>query len=402
MDYFDRLGAALEDAWSEHGRQEERFAAASVEVLGRLPPREAFERETLLDHLLDLRRTVPLQLAPLGAFGQPGFTVHHGHGFVVEVYHWLESLSAIHNHPFCGAFTILDGFSVHARYASEAIRALGGRARQVTLRLEGLELLEAGSIVPFSVREHPLVHALIHVPRSTISMVVRTLRTEGYYRYLPPSLAVPMEAEGEPRGRQITLLEGLAAADDPSHPRRLHALLDHADFELALRVLSSHWPRLDASTRQELIARLRPRLGPDAELLAPVLDRAERLARATALRESLHDPDLRLIAIALGYAEDREQVLKLLRARGLDPLPALHGFIRDADLFDESQEAATMVAHALIDGQSATDAFEGLRQAYGAATVADHESEIEDFCANSLFSALDSSKKSKRSRSHLG
>lgn len=146
----------------------------------------------------------------------------------------------------------------------------------------------------------------------------------------------------------------------------------------------------------------RSRLGPDAELLAPVLDRAERLQYATALRESLHDPDLRLIAIALGYAEKREQVLSLLRARGMDPLPALHSFIRDSDIFDDSEEAAATVAHALIDGQSAADAFRALQQAYGAATVADHESEIADFCANSLFSSLNSSKKSKRSRSRLG
>jgi hypothetical protein len=30
MDYFERLGAALEDAWNEQNREEEQFPAAEV------------------------------------------------------------------------------------------------------------------------------------------------------------------------------------------------------------------------------------------------------------------------------------------------------------------------------------------------------------------------------------
>lgn len=388
MDYFERLGVALEDAWSERNREEERFPAAALEVLARMPPQQAWGRAALLDHLLDPHRPVPLQLAPLGAFGQPGFTVLHGHGFVVEVYHWLESLSAIHDHPFCGAFTILDGFSVHARYEATPGVRLGGRARRVELRLAALELLTVGAVVPFSLQSHPLVHALVHVPSSSISMVVRTVRTEGYSRYLPPTVALPMEGEAEPLGRQLALLDALATAGDPSHQERLARLLARADFELALRALSAEWPRRTPVERGALLELVRPRLGEAAELLPPVLDHALRLQHATALRESLRDPDLRLVAVALGYAERRDQVLELLRARGVDPLACLHRFVDEAGMFGAGEEASVVIGHVLVEGGGPERALAELRAAYGAEAIAAHEADVRSFCETSLLAVL--------------
>jgi len=395
VDYFARLGAALEDAWGEHRREEEHFPDAALEVLARLPPAEALDRDALLDHLLDLHRPALLPLAPLGAFGQPGFTVHRGHGFVVELYHWIESLSAIHNHPFCGAFTIVHGHSVHARYHVGDVEPLGGRAQRVSLRLEGLDLLTEGDVVPFSLHRHPLVHALIHVPRSSISMVVRTVRTEGYYRYLPPSLALPMEGTAPPRDRQLALLEALDAVGDPSLPQRLGRLLDHADYELALRLLSAYWPGHTPTEREAAIERARARLGDAASLLTPALDRALILQQTTSVRESLTDPALRLVAVALGYAEQRDQVMALLSARGLDPLATLHRFVDETGMFEGDEQASALIAHVLIDGGDASAAIERLRSAYGAEAVAGHETEVVEFCEGSMFSVL-------RRSSHAG
>ncbi len=359
-----------------------------MEVLARFPPAESLDRDALLDHLLDPHRTALLPLAPLGAFGQPGFTMHHGHGFVVELYHWIESLSAIHNHPFCGAFTIVHGHSVHARYHVGETAPLGGRALRVSMHLESLELLNEGDVVPFSLQTHPLVHALIHVPRSSISMVVRTVRTEGYYRYLPPSLALPMEGAAAPRDRQLALLEALDAVDDPGLPERLGRLLDHADYELALRLLSAYWPGHTQEERAAAVERVRARLGEPASLLTPALDRALILQQTTSLRESLSDPAMRLVAVALGHAERRDQVTALLSARGLDPLATLHRFVDETGLFEGDEVASALIAHVMIDGGDSATALERLRSTYGAEAVAGHEADVVEFCEGSMFSVL--------------
>ncbi|MEM7157115.1 MAG: hypothetical protein AAF799_29955 [Myxococcota bacterium] len=396
MDYFDRLGASLQDAWSERGRLEEHFPDAAVEVLQRMPPAEALDRESLLDHLLDPRRPTSMQLAPQGAFGQPGFTVHHGHGFSIEVYHWLESLSAIHNHPFCGAFTILHGHSVHARYEVGPMSARGGRAYRTTVRLSALELVRPGDVVPFSLERHPLVHALVHVPRSSISMVVRTSRTEGYFRYLPPGIALPMEGAGEPRDRQLALLESLAATGDPRLSVRLQAMLEHADFELAMRLLSAHWPGSAPQPRAELLATVRARFGEDADAMQVVLDRALRLQEATSVREGLADPALRLVATALGYAELRSQVLGLLEAAGLEPVETLHRFVDEAGLYDEGEEASAIIAHVLVEGGGAPQALERLRTVYEATAIEGHEAEVEEYCRASIFAVLGEDQPSRK------
>lgn len=388
MDYFARLGAAVETRWAAKGRREEDLPSIAQQLLHEHPPREAFDREALLDHLLDPQLAVPLQLAPGTAFGQPGFTVHHGRGFVIEIYHWLDSISAIHNHPFCGVFTILHGFSVHARYTVDTPTILGGRAQHAPASLAGLDLLTQGATVPFSLQRHPLVHALIHVPRSAISMVVRTIRTEGYFRYLPPGLALPMEGEPEPLGRQLALLDALAMAGDPSHGRRLRALLRTADFELSLRLLSAQWSRLEPDERDELLAELRARLGEDVDLIAPALRSAQRLSEATAVRESLVDPDLRLVAIALGYAERRAPLLGLLGAHTEEPLALLHRFVDEAGLFDEEEAASAVIAHALVDGHGTAGALTALRGHYGDEAIAAHEADVREFCAHSIFAAL--------------
>jgi hypothetical protein len=391
-DWYARLGAALEEGWAARGRDEEEFADVAAGVLERLPAAQHFDREALLHQLMDPARTAVAQLAPLGAFGQPGFTIHHGDGFVIEIYYWLESMSAIHNHPFCGVFTVLEGFSVHARYEVELRRRVGSRAWLADAPLRGLELVPAGHIERFSLRRHPLVHALVHVPVPTISMVLRTERTEGYLRYLPPTLALPMEQPPDPSGRRLALLESLRHAGDPAFAGHLEALLQRADFETAVRVISDLWPSQDAGARAAIVESLRPRHGDAVDAIAPAMDRAQRMLQATAVREASRDPRHRLVATTLAYAERRDDVLRVLSSpidgAASDPLATLHAFVDAAGLFGPDEEASAVVAHALVDGEGHEGAWRRLVARWGESAVAPHAEPVADFCAQSMFSAL--------------
>ena len=66
MDYFRRLGAALDDAWRDVGRDDERFPDVAARILDELPPSEHFDREALFDAVLDPHTPAMRQLAPLG------------------------------------------------------------------------------------------------------------------------------------------------------------------------------------------------------------------------------------------------------------------------------------------------------------------------------------------------
>lgn len=387
-DPFARLGAALEDGWRDADRDEERFADVALGVLEAHPPSEWFRRDAFLDAVLDPHRSGIQQLAPTGAFGQPGLTAFAGEGFVIEVYYWLHSLAAIHNHPFCGVFTVLEGWSVHARYATSRSTRAGSRGQLLDVHLSGLDLVEPGHVERFSLKRHPLVHALVHIPVPTISMVLRTIRTEGYLRYLPPSIAIPMEAPFEPAARRQAMLESLVAAEDPAAEARVHAFLRSADFESAVRILSGLWPRSSGEARASLLASMAELHGDRCDAVVAALDRAARLEEASAIGRSLRDADLRLVATALAYAESREHVFGLLRQRTGDPEALLRRFVDDAGHFAADEDASRLIAHALVAGGGENAAERALEEAFGAAAVAEQRDEIARYCRDSIFSVL--------------
>lgn len=385
MQFFRRLGTALDDGWRSVGRDEERFPDIAAAALEDLPPGDHLEREALLDALLDPAAPAVRQLAPVGVFGQPGITVFHGDGFVVDLYFWLNSESAVHNHPFCGVFTVLEGFSVHARYDVALGERVGSLAHLADVTLADLELIRPGHVERFSLRRHPLIHALIHVPVPSISMVARTVRTEGYVRYLPPSLALAVDQPGEPAARRLALLSALGAADDARYAERLARELRGADFEGGVRLLAEGWAGWAPDTRSALLDLLRARHGDAVDAIPPALDAAARLGEATALREQLRDPDLRLVSIALGYADSRARLLELL---GDDALALLHRFVDEAPLFEPDEEATATIAHALVDGGGREGALRRLVEEYGAEELRPHEAAVADYCESSLFAVL--------------
>lgn len=360
-DRFAALGARLEDAWAAAHREEEAFPDVAEEVLAGFDL--AFDREAFLDDALDPAAPQLAQLAPVGVFGQPGFTVFHGDGFVVDVYYWLDSLSAIHNHPFCGVFTVLEGFSVHAEYAFEETRRFSERVRLGPIRLRALSVVEAGERRRFSLARHPLVHALVHVPKPSLSMVVRTVRTEGYLRYLPPSLVLPIDAPNDRVSRQLAMLESLRQAHDPRFPERALAFLGRADLEAGFRALTPMWPDCDEDDRRTLLDALRPRHGDAVDAIAPALEHATRTQAADQLRRAMTASEDRLVATALMLAEDRAQVLSLVGARADDPVEALHRFFDDHALF--GSEVDQVVGHALVDGLAPPAIAARLRERLG-------------------------------------
>lgn len=381
---FDAVGASLDRAWSGADRDEERFADLAADALEGLA--EDFDAERFFDAMLDPQRPGRQHLAPTGAFGQPGFTAFHGEGFVLEVYVWSDSLSAIHNHPFCGAFTVLRGHSVQARYKTSRPSRAGARGQLLDVHLQALERVGAGEVHKFSLRRYPLIHALIHVPVPTVSMVARTVRTEGYFRYLPPSIALPMEPLPEPAARRVALLETLVRIDHPGALQRVCAALRGSDFETVVHLLSTTWPAADDEARELLWAAASELHGDRREAIEAALFRARRLEEASAIRAGLRDPEHRLCATTLAYAETRSHVERVLGEA--DTITMLHAFIDDAGLFDAGEEPSAAIAHGLVEGHSDTAILRALSEQYGADAIAEQRDAIVRYADESIFSVL--------------
>jgi hypothetical protein len=392
LPYFEALGADLERAWSRRDRDEDAFSEVAQAALRARPPLDAPEPlalEALIDALLDPLRAVPRQLAPLGAFGQPGVTVFHGRGFVIDVYFWTHALSAVHDHPFRGAFTVLRGSSLEARYTFEETRALSHRMRLGCLRLDAIEEILPGRVEPFGGPVGKRVHALLHVPTPSVSMVVRTVRADGYLRYFPPGVALAMHPADESFERPLALLDTLRASGDPAYARRVEAYLAAADAEATFRLLSRLWLGIDDTERARWLEVARARHD-DALLdaIEAALDEARVTHEADVLRAALRDEDDRFVATALVLADGRASIYGLLATRYADPLERLHRFVDESGGFTPEEGASASIAHALVDGVPAEAMLARLEAEYGEEACRGRETEALRYAARCAFARL--------------
>lgn len=384
MDYFGRLGGLIERLWGERDRDEEALPEAAERALREMPPAAAVDLSAFVREFLSPAQQATRQLAPVGAFGQPGITAYFGREFVVDVYFWINALAAIHNHPFCGLFAILRGYSLHSIYDFTSSERISARMAIGDVRLRQIELLREGDVRLFSLRDRPLLHTLLHVPIPSISLVVRTLRTVDYLRYLPPSLAVALSDPDDFIARQLRLLDTLRISRDPAYGDRLAEYLAHADFETTFRVLSAAYAGLsDAAELEPLLAMGRARHGRRMDLLPEVLFRGTKALRENALREQYTDEHDRFIASLLMSAETRAQVFAAMRARygeAEDPVPRLARWVDSCRIFDRDDAAGRAAALALVEGHPPRERV----AAVSTATPA----EVDAFCAASLFAPL--------------
>jgi len=349
VEYFNELGDHVQQAWAAHDSDEETLPDIACDALARFPAPEILPEISIGELLGADRETVP-QLAPTGAFGEPGITMYRGRGFVIDIYFWNNAVPAIHNHPFCGCFTILRGRSLHDVYHFELHERLSASVAVGELRRDRLDLLQTGSVVPFSLSRYPLIHSLVHMTNPSVSMVIRSVRTVEYYRYFPPYIALAIDAASDFLSRQLLMFSWLRSSENPTYIDRLHAFLRQADFETSIRTVSAVF---DPSQNDDLIDIVRERHGNHADLIVPALTNAIRLQTENQFREQFSPDETRIVLSVLMCAHDRAEVFRLLKKAYPDVAPQL--LLERLDVFDQEDEAARAAYAQLIKGETATD-----------------------------------------------
>lgn len=334
MEYIDELGDYIQQAWAARDSDEETLPDIACEALVRFPVPSDLP-ELIVGGLLGTDGESTPQLAAAGVFGEPGITLYHGLGFVIDVYFWNNAVPAIHNHPFCGCFTILRGHSLHNVYSFELRERLGTEVAVGELQPEHLTLLQAGSIVPFSLLRYPLIHSLVHVTNPSVSMVIRSIRTVEYFRYFPPHIALAMDASNDRLSRQLQMFNWLRSGEDPVYVDRLHTFLRHADFETSIRVVSAVF---DPAINDDLIEVVRGRHGDHADLILPALAESIRLQTENEFRQQFSSDETRTVLTVLMCAHERADVFRLLAEAYPDIEPRV--LLERLDVFDEEDRIA--------------------------------------------------------------
>jgi hypothetical protein len=124
-------------------------------------------------------------------FGEPPLEVYRDDDLLIQVLTWMDSTTAIHQHAFAGAFCVLQGASCHTRYGFREASQPCELLRLGELSYLSAEFLEQGACRPIPPGAD-LIHALFHMERPSVSVVVRTTKDEEHlpqWAYIQPGLA---------------------------------------------------------------------------------------------------------------------------------------------------------------------------------------------------------------------
>ena len=328
------LGRRLQRAWNAVQRDEKAFPDIAFDALGaaELP---AFRLDEVAPFLLTTRI---VQAGGGRVFSDMPIVVYRGDGFYIEVLIWVDGTTLIHHHGFSGAFRLLHGSSLHSVYRFEEQRRINSRTRIGKVTCTGMRYLKRGDRHRISSGPGGLAHALFHLDRPSVTLVVRTDSDPDaapQHALYPPSLALDprsLDRFEAPLQRWLTVLSSLESrtlADQQFFDRIFELDFGRvARFALAFPDIGV---LLDRRTPWQQVLgepspwrrRLAGRFGAElAEVLMRSVLEAQRCESIRCIRGAVTDPELRFFLALLLNARSRAHVFAAVRDRraGDDPV----------------------------------------------------------------------------------
>lgn len=316
--YFDDLGRLVAEEWDRRGRRTGTLSEAATVALVALPPGPEVGALPVLEHAAGCDDLPTFQSAMSDVFGQPPLVLHEGDGFYIQALNWIDGTTDVHQHGFDGAFAVAEGMSLHVRYRFDPGEQMAdGHLVVGALTMEEPEILRAGEVRPINAG-FGFVHALFHLERPTVTVVVRNL-TSGLdypqFSYLRPGLGFDKLWSDRRTGKRLQAL-GAIHRLDPAAARRAVAEVV-ADAPPWLGFLAAHDAlyRLGWSDEMaELCRVLGHRLPPLAGLLEPAFQAEAQVGNVLARRGLLTERHHRIFLAVLANLPDRAAVRSVVGA----------------------------------------------------------------------------------------
>jgi hypothetical protein len=324
LNFFHELGLAIVDRWCRADFDQAAFSDIAADVLRERPPSAHVDPFDVVRWVHETPVLVP-QADIDSKFGQPPITVFRTEGFSIDVLFWVDGTTAIHQHGFSGAFHVMQGSSLQSTYRYARTRRYSEQLLSGQLDLVGVELLVRGDVRPI-LAGAGLVHALFHLDRPSVSVVVRT-PSDAFagpqYTYSRSGLAWDPFAKSEAAVRKSQTLDLLHTLEHPEFERLARALVQRADAFLAFRILTRLAKRFESQDKYAaFLESVRPS---HADLLGPLKAYAEEERRdeyIIARRRLAKQPEHRFLLALLLNLPARGPIFDVIRRAFPGPEPA--------------------------------------------------------------------------------
>jgi hypothetical protein len=399
---FKPLGERVADRWRRCHYDEGAFPDLAVEALAEadvarhLGARDVFAWGATASDL-------PSQLDLASHFGEPPLTVFSHTRFVIDVYTWFSSTTAIHQHGFCGAFYVLEGGSVQSSYVFHPDVKVSSRICLGSLELEGVRLLSQRDLVPIR-SGSGFIHALFHLQHPSLTVVLRTRDDPGaspQYTYAPPTVAYDPFFEPPALRRRLESLAALLKLSPAAYGSAAERALERSDLFEAFALLR-HAQTILRGGDQSLLARLRGKAcavhGLLGERVLPALDGIERKALINKMRERVTDAEHRFFLALLLNVPTGTEILRLVKERHPERPPeetvmSWVGALAAQNKLGMKLDGVQLdVFRLLLGGHGVPALVDLLKRDYDEADVVSATDKIDSFCrqlrAQPLFSTL--------------
>jgi hypothetical protein len=314
MKAFQDLGQMTEATWSRLGGHEEAFPEAATLALGESGVLNQVDVSSIVDWFAG--NDVPEQYA--NEFGQPPINVYVADKFYIHVLFWLDATTAVHAHGFTGAFGVLAGSSVHSQYQFDVDQPLAKELQLGHVRYISSELLKKGDLRTIS--GNSFIHALFHLDRPSVSVVVRTKSSKKtvQYNYLTPHVALDPLFKDPLITIKLRLLDSLQSIRSEQLWDYAERLITEQTPWTAYHTLATAYrlSRPNASRWQHLVGKAKAVWGEqNVEWMLASIKFDERGLKLSRLRSVVHDPNYRFLLALLLNVPSRRILLKLVQTQ---------------------------------------------------------------------------------------
>ena len=236
MQAFRELGVRIETEWRDKNYNDDVFPEIAANALLEA---DLAAKIDLWDPVRWVHTTTDFtqQMDPQANFGDPPITLFVGPRFYIDVYYWLDSTTAIHEHAFSGAFQVLHGGSVHGVYDFEQVLEINRRFRIGDISLRDVSLLSKGDIRMIATGSR-FIHSLFHLERPSATIVVRTMGGDvRQFNYRKPYLGFDAFYFEPWMQRKIQTVSLLLSSNHPDADQMICDLLDASDFHTTFQIL---------------------------------------------------------------------------------------------------------------------------------------------------------------------
>ena len=225
----------------------------AAEALGRSRPHDHVTFTMILEQAM--AGDVPVQVNPYSAFGEPDITLFTHPRFFIQALFWTTGTTAVHEHSFSGAFSVLQGSSIQTRFDFRETLRVNAQVLLGELVVRDVRLLAQGDIESIQ-SGRALIHSVFHLDCPSVTLVVRTVKDVDagpQYSYHRPHLAVDPFSEDYITHKRLQTLATLRKIDVATYERYAERAVSRYDFYTAVRVLMAHDPAATQESRERLI-----------------------------------------------------------------------------------------------------------------------------------------------------